>query len=346
MPKAIMLHAENSAVGLYRIWMQAKYLEKLGWDIYRLPNKHPEISTDEWEKISEGADIIIAQRTDNPDVIALMMAMGDLRNCPVVYEVDDNIFDVSASSHAYQYFHPGSPFLTVATTFMEAADAVTVSTQGLREAYTRYNPNIWMLKNCQDPEMWRGVKNKNTGDKVVIGWAGSSTHYDDLKLIQRPLKKLLKHNPNVIFRVLGIMPDFLMNVPNVEVLGQQWVDVDKWPKKLASLGFDIGIAPVVHRPFNIGKSNIKWQEYSMLGIPTVASKVGEYCEIDHGVTGFLADSDPAWSAHLERLVRDAELRKTVGEAAKQYTLEHSNIQLNINKWDEAYRAIIKKHRDK
>lgn len=345
MPKVLMLHCENSAVGLYRVWMQAKYLKRMGWDVVRVADKHPVISIDDWERLSTGIDLIVCQRSDNPDVIALMMGLGDLRDCPVVYETDDDIFDVSVNSPAYEYFYPGSPLIEVSEVFMRACAAVTTSTPVLAELYKKQNPNVYLLPNAQDPEMWEGLSVTHPeGDagKVVIGWAGSTTHFDDLKLIERPIKKILRNNPNVIFRVFGMIPDFLLNHPQVDVIGG-WAETYQWPAKLASLGFDIGVAPLTFRPFNNGKSPIKFQEYAMLGIPTVASKVGPYLEIESQVTGLTADSEQAWYNDLEKLVKNEKLRKEIGENAKRYVLKNNNLALSIKDWDAAYRDIIRKH---
>jgi len=361
--KALMIHSENSAVGLYRIWRPAKYLERLGWDIARIPDKSTRIPTNRgydgpdlelqksarevgsWEELGEGADIIVMQRPDTPEALVLGLAMRDQFNCPLVFEVDDNIYDVAESSSQYKYWYPDSPLFEIAELLMFQADAITVSTPELVNVYKHLNPNIYVLPNAQDPELWTGTPTHDP-DKVVIGWQGSSTHYDDLYSIRKPLKKLLRNYPNVTLRTFGMRVDFLADNPQVEQISSSFIPPNEWPAHSASLGFDIGIAPVVDRPFNRAKSNIKFQEYSMLGIPTVASKVGEYCEIETGVTGYTADSDVAWYAHLERLVKDAELRKRIGEQAKRYTLEHNNIAVTINKWQDAYKRIIQDYQNK
>jgi glycosyltransferase involved in cell wall biosynthesis len=346
--KALMLHSENSAVGKYRIWQPAKYLERIGWDISRIPDATEAIKVDHkedgdecWECRAQGSDIVVMQRPDQPDSIALAMALREQYDCPLVFEVDDNIYDVAKSSTSYQYWYPGSPLIEIAELMMKEADALTVSTPELVQVYKHLNPNIYVLPNYQDPEDWEQVVRKAADpNKVVIGWQGSSTHYDDLHLIRRPLKKLLRNYPKVEFHVQGLNADFLADHPQIKI-STQWSKPAQWPKRLGSLGYDIGIAPVVDRPFNRGKSNIKWQEYSMVGIPTVASRVGEYKEIEHGVTGFLARDESEWYFYLEQLVKHLEQRESIGQQAHQYTLEHNLMGENIAKWDAAYRDIIR-----
>jgi glycosyltransferase involved in cell wall biosynthesis len=94
------------------------------------------------------------------------------------------------------------------------------------------------------------------------------------------------------------------------------VPFEYYPATLRYLNFDIGIAPVTDSHFNQSKSNIKWLEYSALGVPSVCSKVYPYAtSIEHGVTGFLASNDDEWYRALKSLVESAELRQQIGRAA-------------------------------
>lgn len=361
--KALMLHSENSGVGYYRIWQQAKYLERAGWEVARTPDQLVRLPNDDaigeastdpelkknyeqygsWESLGRGSDILIFQRPDDPQTLAMALAMRDIYDAPFVFEIDDNVFDVSENSPSYKYWYPGSPLREMAKMFMQDADAITVTTPELADVYREFNSNVFVLPNCQDPEDWESISRPEPEDKIVIGWAGSNTHYDDLKLIARPIKKILRNYPNVVFRILGTLPDFLADVKGVE-LRKDWVPVQNWYSKLAELNFNIGIAPVVNRPFNQCKSNIKWQEYGMLGIPTIASNVGPYKEIEHRETGLLASNDMEWYSYLEELIKNEQERKRLGSNAKQYVLDNLNIQERIGEWNNVYRTIIEQYK--
>lgn len=341
MPRVIMNHSENNGVSYYRMWMISKYLKRKGWDVHDFSDNVPLVTIDEWEQICKGADLFVTQRSDNPMLVSLFMAIREQFNIPIVFEIDDDMYDVAKNSPAAQYFFPGSPFIELTEMVMKNSDAMTVSTQFLADKYSAHNKHIHVLPNAQDPEDWdnlpviRGEK----ADQIVIGWAGSATHYDDLKMIWRPMKQILRRHKNVVFRVLGCLPDFMADHPQVE-LRSDWAPIREWQGKLASLQFDIGLCPVVHRDFNLGKSNIKWQEYAMLGVPTVASQIGEYLAINHGVDGLLANTDAEWELQVEKLVKNAELRQQIGSAAKQRVLTDFNISKNIKEWERTYARII------
>lgn len=343
--KALMLHSEDSAVGFYRIWQPAKYLEKLGWEVARTKDSIetlPIDGEDGWEGLGRGTDIIVAQRPEAVENVALFMAMRDHFGAPFVYEIDDNIYDVAESSTAYKYWYPGSPRIAIVETLIKNADAVTVTTEALRDAYSHLNDTIYVLPNCQDPEFWKFKKSK-PNKNFTIGWAGSSTHYDDLKSIWRPMKKFLRNHRDVRFKVVGAKCDFLVDHPQVDI-STEWSHISKYPQYLADLNFDVGVVPVVSRPFNLGKSNIKWQEYTMVGVPTIASDLGEYKEIKNGTTGFLAKDDITWNHYLEKLYDDRELGAAIAVNSKQYVLKNCNIANRITDYDDAYRNIIRKYK--
>lgn len=360
--KALMLHSENSGVGYYRIWQQAKYLKRLGWDIAITPDHNPVLPNDDaigratkdkelkanfkkygsWESLGKGSDILVYQRPDDPQTLAMALAMRDVFQAPLVFEIDDNIFDVAESSPSYKYWYPGSPYRDLAVMFLQSVDAITTTTQNLADVYSQYNKNIYVLPNCQDPEDWKGIKKPKNEDKLVIGWAGSVTHYDDLRMVRRAILKFLRFHPQAVLRIMGTLPDFFSGNAQIE-MRKDIVGIRDWPKKLAELNFDIGIAPVVDRPFNQGKSNIKWQEYSMLKVPTIASKVGGYREIEHGVTGLLATDEITWYYNLCKLAEDARLRQDIGRKANKYILDNHNIAVNIDQWNKVYKKIITGH---
>ncbi|MBC7801777.1 MAG: glycosyltransferase, partial [Gemmatimonadaceae bacterium] len=79
---------------------------------------------------------------------------------------------------------------------------------------------------------------------------------------------------------------------------------------------DIAIAPLEDTVFNDAKSNIKFIEASMLGLPSVCSPRANFRSVvTDGQDGFLADTDAEWLDALVRLATDPALRDRVGQAA-------------------------------
>ena len=81
---------------------------------------------------------------------------------------------------------------------------------------------------------------------------------------------------------------------------------------------DISIAVLTASTFNDCKSEIKWLEAALLGIPSVLSRTETHrLTVENGKTGFLCTSNEEWMAALDRLISNADLRRTVGRAAQE-----------------------------
>lgn len=84
--------------------------------------------------------------------------------------------------------------------------------------------------------------------------------------------------------------------------------------------FNINLAPLEHgNIFCRAKSEIKFVEAALLGVPTVASSVDpfEYA-IRHGENGFLAGNVVEWIDALEKLVTQPALRQKVSTGCSEH----------------------------
>ncbi|MCX6705411.1 MAG: glycosyltransferase, partial [Candidatus Woesebacteria bacterium] len=210
----------------------------------------------------------------------------------------------------------------------------------LKEEYEIYNKNIYVLPNFMDVDLWKKAEKVDNGNIVKIGWSGSTTHYDDLKEVVEVLEDVVAEYPNVRLRFTGYYPEKLFSrIPKDRIEVGLSQPFDSYYKVLEPV--DINIAPIADTRFNEAKSAIKFLEASMVGIPTVASKVGPYKDaIIHGETGFVAKKYNDWRKSLGRLVENAKDRKEIGNNAKEYTMKNWTFDTNIWRWREAYMKIL------
>jgi glycosyltransferase involved in cell wall biosynthesis len=99
-------------------------------------------------------------------------------------------------------------------------------------------------------------------------------------------------------------------------------------KELADLlSFDVGIVPLPETPFTLGKSSFKLLQFMGCGLPVVCSRVGFNVEaVRDGENGFLADGIEEWCEKLSVLVRDEEMRSTMGASARRTVEERFSLQ--------------------
>jgi len=102
-----------------------------------------------------------------------------------------------------------------------------------------------------------------------------------------------------------------------------------------TVDWDIGIAPLENTDFNKGKSELKYIEYSALGIPVVCTDIEPYnTVIKDGVTGFLANDKESWYEKLKNLILDENLRENIVSNSQKDILENYSIEDRIKQWEK------------
>jgi glycosyltransferase involved in cell wall biosynthesis len=97
-----------------------------------------------------------------------------------------------------------------------------------------------------------------------------------------------------------------------------WVDHARTPDYLAAA--DLAVYPYRDSLVNRAKCSAKIIEYMAMGLPIVASRVGQNVEyIEHGTSGLLAepgDADP-FAQMMLAVLADPQRAKAMGQAARQ-----------------------------
>lgn len=302
----------------------------------------------------QAADIVIIERTWKPGVTlsmaeALVAQARSDQTC-LVYSIDDNLLDLETIPLQERM---------VARYFCRAADGVIVSTEMLKERLCRLNSNILVVPNALDERLFGGDNQQPPREKAdpgrkTIGFMGTFTHDTDLMMVLQPLHEVFrKHagqlelqlvggigNPAVLRTLQNLSPQVL-KVPVYDVAYPNFVP---WMKH--NIAWDLAIAPLDDTYFNRFKSDIKFLDYSALGIPGIYSKVPIYADtIRHLETGYLADNTPEeWSKGLEMLLADGVLRQRLASGAQEYVFSSRTLQFSATNWRNALFSIFDRAR--
>lgn len=322
------------------LWWQKGLTEIHPWQADIMTNQHRARITGEIDYRCSGADVIIMGMVHIPAGLQTMQGIRETYGKPVVMEIDDNILSCPAYNPAAGSYNPESEVRKITIQQMREADALIVTTPYLKELYSEFNDNIYVLPNAIDFELWGKAPRRRNKGKITIGWVGGANHNDDLLIVEPAIDYITSKYPQVEFVFgHGMHPNFKGKK------GVRWVQdfarIDKYPKFVSKLGFDIGIAPLVDNAFNRSKSNLRWLEYSALGIPTVASNVGHFKEtVKHGHTGLLCDNEHDFIEHLESMINSTSLRKELAKNAKREVLTNWNIDNIVKDYGTVLQEII------
>lgn len=189
----------------------------------------------------------------------------------------------------------------------------------------------------------------NNGRKV-IGYMGTYTHDADLMMILQALRETLrKHLDTLELQLIGGIADSAVmqafNGLPIKVLkvgtNGEYPDFMRWMSQ--TVQWDLAIAPLEDNCFTRCKSDIKFLDYSILGIAGIYSRVTPYEKtVRHLETGYLATNNTqAWVDAFDGLLTDDSLRQKLGIQAQKYVLSTRTLRHCAQNWRDAIQAIIK-----
>jgi glycosyltransferase involved in cell wall biosynthesis len=296
------------------------------------------VSSKEWNEDILGADVVIAQMWRNPKGVDVAHEQGAV----VVYEADDIIIGVGGKDRkTLMELSPEHEEMTKET--IGKCDLVTVTNEVIAKHYRQFNDNVVVLPNYLDFMWWGEPWKMPSTNNIRIGWMGSTSHREDLIMIEPVIKEILDKYENVKFVYCGTGgrkgiygEELFKNLPPERQEYYIGVPLEYWSHKSKSLGLDIGIAPLLDDEFNSGKSAIKYYEYSANAVPGVYSDTVVYNKtIAHGHTGFLAKTQNDWIRYLEKLMQP-DIHEQMTKDAYQDVINNYNLGDHYHKWIEVY----------
>jgi len=322
------------------------------------PFSHPSIANE--LTVSQGldlpatpVDVVIVERSWRPGVTLDMAQklVTSIRKLGArfIYTLDDNLLDLNEDA-PWETF-PTDEQRMAFRYFSRQADGLIVSTDNLRHRFSVLNQNIFVIPNALDERLFppkdSALPTRRDG-VLKIGYMGTRTHASDLLMILAPLRDFLRRNEGrVSLELVGIYADARMEqcfsgypVRFLDV--GEAVDYVKFiPWAAQNLRWDYALAPLEDSLFNRSKSDIKFLDYAMLGIPGIFSRVSSYRDtVIHRETGWLCDnSSDSWSTALETLLTDTSLRNAMALKASNYVTHYRTLAQCAVNWLNTVRTI-------
>ncbi len=308
----------------YRVFHQAEALWLAGWNTRLRPVERGGLA----DLRLGGEDVVICHRVEWSPAIAGLIEHARNVGCAVLYDCDDLIFEPRAVAGLPdlaplpgQRPRPAAEVAAACRRALDCCDGVLVPTAYLAARVRSLGKPVVVVPNALSLEqlrLARQVQPSPSGDRLTIGYvSGTPTHDRDFAVAQEALQRLLRQNDRLWLRLHGYLTlddswrgllDRVERVPYVS-----------WRRLLAATAeLDVNLAPLVMGdPFCESKSELKYFEAGIVGVPTVASATGAYREaIEHGRSGLLARSAEDWYAMLQGLLEDPEEREAMGLQAR------------------------------
>lgn len=310
----------------YRVRQKLDMLNGLGWEAEWLP--WPDI-----ERVRRELhffDVLVLYRVPGFDAVLSLIEYASSLNKLLIYDLDDLVFDRAQLEKKFSG-NRGQLSARVYNELLSGADLYRksmslipycmVSTESLKEQVEATGGvSGFILPNGLSTTLLESCKSTfaeaRPGEVIIFYGSGTSTHDADFSMVTPVLIELLDEYPEARLVIAGPL--------------QLDPGLDRFGKRVESIGFleyesflevlkcaDINIAPLQPGVFADCKSEIKWLEAGMLGIPSVVSGTRTFRQaISQGETGFIADSSGDWKAILCDLITHQDLRLRIGSAAR------------------------------
>jgi glycosyltransferase involved in cell wall biosynthesis len=313
----------------YRVLQKLEVLRKAG-----IPSDYSHfLDVPRSLQLIQVATLVIFYRTEDTSEFAALIAEARRLHVPTAYDIDDPMFDASiyAANSNTQLLDPSlrehllsrCAHHSRAMAMCDMGIASTPALASVMEPYISGPVVVW--RNGIDSatrhaaELARETQGIGEAGIVIAYASGSLAHEADFMTAARPIAALLERYSDLRLLVLGYasIPKILAPLADRIVMHPFRGNLE-YMRSLAMA--DISIVPLVENQFNACKSAIRFLEAALLGIPTVATAIGDFVPVMAAGGGYLVSSQGEWFHALQQLIECADLRRRVGSQARSQVL--------------------------
>lgn len=252
----------------------------------------------------------------------------------VIFDFDDSIWLMDTSPENKKFEFLKNPDKT--KTNIKNAHLVISGNQYLAEYAKQFNSITIIIPTTVDCDFHKPMPELRNKETLVIGWSGSISTVKHFEAFTPTLTKLkAKYGSKIEFKLLG-EPNYINN--ELGIKGERWtaetevIELNK---------MDIGIMPLPDDKWANGKCGLKGLTYMACGVATVMSPVGVNKEIiNHGVNGFLADTEEEWIKALSQLIENKELRNRIGDEGRKTVIQKYSVEANKENYLKAFESVL------
>ena len=177
----------------------------------------------------------------------------------------------------------------------------------------------------------------HSNNMIKLLWAGNPNNINELN----DLDQIVQQIDNVSRVELVVICGYKRPMLNLQT-HWTWIPYSPEAESEVSSQIDIALAPVKKTPYSECKGSYKVKTYMAAGIPVVASAVGHQAHlVEHGVTGYLANSDAEWIKYLTILIDDSILRTKMRSASRLRAKQMFSHDTVMNSWASCLLSYFK-----
>lgn len=286
----------------------------------------------------EWADVIVLCRLDTRFGCELAKRFHDAQKY-VIYMLDDDLLEIPEHLSVSAYYDREDTRRHIRT-MLDISDALLSTSPKILEKYRHKGADTYLVDGFADdfPEF-----TPHMGcDSVKIGFAGSLDRGSDVNAILGEVLECVKrkYGNRVQFEFVGVKPDCAEKI-HANVM--PYMDSYKqYRETIASLEWDIGLAPMPDTEFHSCKYINKYIEYASIGATGIFSCVEPYSRLreEMGIGALCENTSEAWFEALCMMIEDNNRRERARRAAYEYVRQEMNLHAVSERFFEELRKAF------
>jgi len=284
--------------------------------------------------------IVVAFRSGWNERVSLFFKNLEELAIPIVYDIDDLVFEPTMVEEIDSYrrmdleqqasYRSGVDSIRYT---LSQCDYITTSTNYLRECLIEsFKKPVFVVPfgvNLRQIEISKMLSDTFEGPKFIGYLSGTNSHQADFAVVAPAIRRILEEYDDVYLKLIGYLDvdQYLSGLEHrickVDFMDWQYLMIETATCYVNLAPFDVSSS------FCRSKSELKFVEAAISGVPLIASAVPSFCEIiKQGVNGFIAQNEGEWYQCIKVLIDSPSLRNKIAIEAK-LTAARSYYPVNI-----------------
>lgn len=369
--QVLFLPTDEGGCGWYRI-KQFDEAFKFRDDVksYLMDGKEP---VDKQMELIKSADVVVGRLYDYQYFKLIKEEIDP--NKKIVFDHDDNTMEVLPTSEHYKEFGTEDAWALVngnlkpiwVTGFTEgfnryknisvqmallyllaSADLITTPVQKLLDFYLQFGSKEvkgGIVHNALNYDLYPEgefiPKDKKKGE-IRLGWQGGVSHLGDWEEIKEPLVRVLKDYPEVTLHIVGsYYKNQFIDIAD-RITRYPWYPFRGYTFRMKTLGLDGAIIPLENKPFNEYKSEIKFTEFTALGVPSVVKNMLPYSLVINEKNSYPYKNKEEFEVKFRAMLEDIKSGKAQNKVieGKKWVKEERSLEKEAGEVVKLYKSIL------
>ena len=369
--QVLFLPIDDGGCGWYRV-RQFDEAFKFRDDVksYLMDGKEP---SEKQLELIKSADVIVGRLYDYQYFKLIKEEIDP--NKKIVFDHDDNTMEVLPTSEHYKEFGTEDAWALVNGVLkpvwvtgltggfnryknlslqmnllyiLASADLITSPVQKLLDFYQQFGSRdvkTGIVHNALNfdlyPEGEFIPKDKKKGE-IRIGWQGGISHLGDWEEIKEPLVRVLKDYPEVTLHIVGsYYKNQFIDIAD-RITRYPWYPFKAYTYRLKTLGLDGAIIPLEDKPFNEYKSEVKFTEFTALGVPSVVKNMLPYSLVVNEKNSYPYKNKEEFEVKFRAMLEDIKSGKAQNKVieGKKWVKEERSLEKEAGEVVKLYKSIL------